>query len=170
MDGDTSGGISPISGIDKAFLRHWLVWMQNEGPDGCQPVPELVAINEQQPTAELRPPEDKQTDEDDLMPYEVLDQIERLAILDKLMPLEAFKYLQTKHPETSAQQLGVWTIRFFRLWCRNQWKRERYAPGFHLDDESLDPKTWCRFPILSGGYNYEIKKLEEHLKSLTQTA
>lgn len=45
------------------------------------------------------------------------------------------------------------------LWCRNQWKRERYAPSFHLDDENLDPKTWCRFPILSGGYVRELAEM-----------
>ena len=28
MDGDTSGGLSPIAGIDKAFLRTWLRWME----------------------------------------------------------------------------------------------------------------------------------------------
>ena len=27
MDGDTAGGISPIAGIDKAFLRRWLRWL-----------------------------------------------------------------------------------------------------------------------------------------------
>ena len=52
-------------------------------------------------------------------------------------------------------------IRFFRLWSRNQWKRERYAPSFHLDDENLDPKTWCRFPILSGGFEEELAALAE---------
>jgi len=146
MDGDTSGGISPIAGIDKAFLRKW-----------------LSAVNDQQPTAELRPPEDKQTDEDDLMPYEILDSIERLAIRDKMMPIEILENLKVEFSQFDQQQLGLWTIRFFRLWCRNQWKRERYAPSFHLDDENLDPKTWCRFPILSGGYQYEIEKLEKHL-------
>jgi NAD+ synthase (glutamine-hydrolysing) len=54
----------------------------------------------------------------------------------------------------------VWVRRFFTLWCQNQWKRERYAPSFHLDDESLDPRTWCRFPILSGGYVEELAALE----------
>ena len=34
MDGDTSGGLSPIAGIDKAYLRRWLVWMEQTGPDG----------------------------------------------------------------------------------------------------------------------------------------
>ena len=164
MDGDTSGGLSPVAGIDKAFLRKWLVWMEKSGPDGIGPIPELVSVNKQQPTAELRPPENKQTDEDDLMPYEILDSIERLAIRDKLVPIEVLKHLVVEFSQFDEQQLGAWTIRFFRLWCRNQWKRERYAPSFHLDDENLDPKTWCRFPILSGGYQYEIEQLEAYLK------
>jgi len=163
MDGDTSGGLSPIAGIDKAFLRHWLRWMELTGPEGLGPIPALKSVNEQQPTAELRPPEDKQTDEDDLMPYEVLDFVELLAIRDKMMPLHILRNLEAEFPQFDEAQLGQWTIRFFRLWCRNQWKRERYAPSFHLDDENLDPKTWCRFPILSGGFQYEIEKLERYL-------
>lgn len=55
----------------------------------------------------------------------------------------------------------IWIERFFNLWSRNQWKRERFAPSFHLDDESLDPKTWCRFPILSGGYAEELAEMKE---------
>ena len=167
MDGDTSGGLSPIAGIDKAFLRTWLVWMEKFGPDNVGPIPELISVNVQQPTAELRPPGDKQTDEDDLMPYEILDLIERLAIRDKMMPIEILENLKVEFSQFDQQQHGVWIIRFFRLWCRNQWKRERYAPSFHLDDENLDPKTWCRFPILSSGYEYEIKQLKTHLKSIS---
>lgn len=165
MDGDTSGGLSPVAGIDKAFLRKWLVWMEEVGPDGMSPVPELKSVNVQQPTAELRPASANQTDEDDLMPYEVLDRIERLAIRDKLMPVEVFQHLKVAYPDQADQALCTWTVRFFRLWCRNQWKRERYAPSFHLDDENLDPKTWCRFPILSGGFEYEIRQLEQLVKS-----
>jgi NAD+ synthase (glutamine-hydrolysing) len=30
-----------------------------------------------------------------------------------------------------------------------------------LDDENLDPKTWCRFPILSGGYRVELEELRK---------
>lgn len=161
MDGDTSGGLSPIAGIDKAFLRRWLRWMETSGPVGLGPLPALRLVNEQAPTAELRPPSAKQTDEDDLMPYEVLDRIERLAIRDKLMPLEVFQHLAADSWPYSLGDLCQWTIKFFRLWCRNQWKRERYAPSFHLDDANLDPKTWCRFPILSGGYEVEIGQLKK---------
>ena len=45
MDGDTSGGLSPIAGIDKAFLRHWLRWMERTGPAGGAPNPALAAVN-----------------------------------------------------------------------------------------------------------------------------
>ena len=166
MDGDTSGGLSPIAGIDKNFLRSWLRWMETTGPLGVGPIPELKSVNDQQPTAELRPPEQKQTDEDDLMPYEVLDQIEGLAIRDKLLPLEIYDHLKVGYPDESDAQLQQWIERFFRLWSRNQWKRERYAPSFHVDDKNLDPKSWCRFPILSGGYQLELQLLAEKLQSM----
>lgn len=167
MDGDTSGGLSPLAGIDKAWLRHWLKWMETKGPDGLYPIPALAAINQQAPTAELRPANRKQTDEDDLMPYDVLDAIERVAIRDKQGPLEAFELMRSQFPRHSVQQLGLWIERFFRLWSRNQWKRERYAPSFHLDDENLDPKTWCRFPILSGGFETELAELRKLIASRT---
>lgn len=159
MDGDTSGGIAPIAGIDKAFLRHWLRWLETTGPEGLGPIPALAAVNAQAPTAELRPPGSGQTDEGDLMPYDVLDAIERCAIRDKQMPVEVWQRMRVMFPRHDARQLAAWTQRFFTLWSRNQWKRERYAPSYHLDDENLDPKTWCRFPILSGGFARELREL-----------
>ncbi len=167
MDGDTSGGLSPIAGIDKAFLRHWLRWMESQGPQldsgTAAKVPALNYVNAQQPTAELRPATSQQTDEGDLMPYDLLDAVERLAIRDKLSPREVFYQLRVDFAQYGPEQLVQWIERFFRLWCRNQWKRERYAPSFHLDDENLDPKTWCRFPILSGGYDRELADLRQVL-------
>lgn len=166
MDGDTSGGLAPVTGIDKAFLRHWLRWMESAGPTGLRAYPELAPVNVQPPTAELRPQASKQTDEDDLMPYDVLDAIERSAIRDKRVPLECLWHLREAFPQHDLKQLGFWVRRFFTLWCRNQWKRERFAPSFHLDDENLDPKTWCRFPILSGGYERELADMEEWVKEV----
>ncbi|HWZ87513.1 MAG TPA: NAD(+) synthase [Polyangiaceae bacterium] len=163
MDGDTSGGLSPIAGIDKAFLRRWLVWLEQHGPLGLGPIPELASVNAQAPTAELRPPSATQTDEADLMPYEVLDAIERAAIRDKHSPREVLTLIVAEFSQFSREQLFLWLERFFRLWSRNQWKRERYAPSFHVDDESLDPKTWCRFPILSGGFTRELRELRAEL-------
>ncbi len=159
MDGDTCGGLSPIAGVDKAFLRQWLRWLETEGPVGMKPIPALHAINVQTPTAELRPKGSEQTDEGDLMPYPVLDVIERLAIGDKLPPADCLEILTSEFSEYDAETLRGWVKRFFQLWSRNQWKRERYAPSFHVDDKNLDPKTWCRFPILSGGFDRELSEL-----------
>ena len=86
------------------------------------------------------------------MPYPVLDVIERAAIRDKRGPADVFVIIQRDFPDYPAAQLFQWLTRFFQLWSRNQWKRERYAPSFHLDDQNLDPKTGCRWPILSGGF------------------
>jgi len=161
MDGDTSGGLAPIAGIDKAYLRRWLRWLETAGPAGLGPIPALAAVTAQAPTAELRPAGYGQTDEADLMPYDVLDAIERCAIRDKQMPLEVWERMRQQFPRHEARQLAIWTERFFTLWSRNQWKRERYAPSYHLDEENLDPKTWCRFPILSGGFARELAALRQ---------
>ncbi|MCK5522688.1 MAG: NAD(+) synthase [Thiomargarita sp.] len=159
MDGDTSGGLSPLAGIDKDFLRQWLRWLEHEGPVQFAPIPALALVNQQAPTAELRPKEMAQTDEADLMPYSLLNVIEKAAIHDRQTPNEIFCLLRIQFREYDEKQLLIWIERFFNLWTRNQWKRERFAPSFHLDDESLDPKTWCRFPILSGGYAEELAEL-----------
>lgn len=152
MDGDTCGSISPISGISKQFLRKWLAWLEVDGVTlnaGKFAIPELRFVTAQQPTAELRPSEQTQTDEKDLMPYDVLDMIEDLAIGQKIYPDDIIiKLVEAGH---SKEQATIWTEKFFRLWCRNQWKRERYAPGIHVDDKNLDPRSWCRFPILNNG-------------------
>ncbi|MCE9598316.1 MAG: NAD(+) synthase [Spirochaetia bacterium] len=154
MDGDTSGGIAPIAGIDKDYLRKWLRWMEKDGDAVGGKLASLSFINNQEPTAELRP---GQTDESDLMPYELLNQIEALAIRDKRSPLEIYRSLSGNWERLFLKKS---IARFFRLWAQNQWKRERMAPSFHLDDRNVDPRTWCRFPILSGGFAAELEELD----------
>ncbi|MCS7074119.1 MAG: NAD(+) synthase [Bacteroidia bacterium] len=151
MDGDTCGGLAPLGGIDKATLVQWLRWAETN-----LNLKELKYVNNLQPTAELRPPEESQTDEKDLMPYPILDKIEKCAIRDYKSPTEVF---ETLRGIVSDDLLKSYIRKFFRLWSINQWKRERYAPSFHLDDENLDPKTWCRFPILNSGYRQELEEL-----------
>jgi NAD+ synthase (glutamine-hydrolysing) len=163
MDGDTSGGLAPIAGANKTYLRHWLARLEREAIAGLGPLPVLSAVNGQAPTAELRPLETHQEDERDLMPYPILDAIERAAIRDRMSPVEVWRHLLTT-PEIGATlsptAAAGYVTRFFRLWSSSQWKRERLAPSFHLDDENLDPRTWCRFPILQGGYETELTELE----------
>jgi NAD+ synthase (glutamine-hydrolysing) len=150
MDGDTSGSISPIAGIDKCFLRTWLRWAEAK-------IPALHQVNSLEPSAELRPLASKQIDEEDLMPYPILNALERWAFFDRKSPAECLEVLYTSYEaQFSKEKLSEFAHRFFRLWARNQWKRERYAPGFHVDEYSLDPKSWLRFPILSAGLEKDL--------------
>ena len=154
MDGDTAGSISPIAGVDKDFVKKWLRWAETE-----LGYPALRHVNALQPSAELRPLADQQTDERDLMPYVLLNRIERLAFYNRLSPSQVLATLDTEETGFDHEQLKAFVRRFYRLWSRNQWKRERYAPSFHLDDYNVDPRSWLRFPILSGGFEEELAGL-----------
>ncbi|MFT4741578.1 MAG: NAD+ synthase (glutamine-hydrolyzing), partial [Marivirga sp.] len=148
MDGDTSGSIAPIAAIDKPFIIQWLKWAETVLGYGS-----LNYVNSLAPTAELRPSNQTQTDETDLMPYPTLLAIEQEAIQKHKSPVEVYKALFEKFDDKLLLKHHI--EKFFKLWTRNQWKRERLAPSFHLDDYNVDPKTWCRFPILSSGFTEE---------------
>ncbi len=144
MDGDTSGSISPIAGVDKHFIRNWLIWAEiNLGYKS------LKYVNNLEPTAELRPLDQKQEDEKDLMPYDILNEIERELIYHKNSVEDTIEKINNLFNTHKGQE---YVEKFTRLWTRNQWKRERYAPSFHLDDHNVDSRTWMRYPILSGGF------------------
>ena len=151
MDGDMSGSLAPIAGVDKPFILQWLQWAESSlGYSG------LAKVNALQPTAELRPVDRTQTDEKDLMPYKLLVAIERLAILHRQSPKEIYFNLKVEYPDLLKESIK----KFFKLWSANQWKRERLAPSFHLDDFNVDPRSWCRFPILSGSFEKELNELD----------
>lgn len=154
MDGDTSGVLAPIGGLSKTHVLAVNRFLLDKGislnrTSTVIKITGLKQIVSQKPTAELRPTE--QSDEHDLMPFEVLDTIRRLsqvayfdpkAILSRLLN-ERFKENYDK------DQLTKWCSRYFSLYTRNQWKRERLAVSLHLEQDSACPKTYRRFPVLN---------------------
>ncbi|MCS6896313.1 MAG: NAD(+) synthase [Bacteroidia bacterium] len=132
MDGDSSGGLAPIAGVAKADLREWALWAAETFN-----LPPLREIAQATPTAELRP--GGQADEEDLMPYPLLNTMEIHLVQKYLSPTS----LKMRFPE---QQDMV--EKFLRLFRISQWKRERTAPGFHVDGHDMDPRSAARFPIL----------------------
>lgn len=165
MDGDTAGGVSPIAGIGKSVVRRINLHLQNEGfafGDGlCFKLPEMSYITAQAPTAELRPG-GGQTDEGDLMPYTVLDFIRShfaagrqgcAEILRELKAAEEFKDIEP-------QQLAEYVKRYFLLHARSQWKRERFAVGFHMESDDCSPKGYWRFPIFANDLKVLTSELD----------
>lgn len=158
LDGDSSGGLAPLSGLSKVYIREYLRWVEK---NGC---PIMKLINNQQPTAELRPKKYNQTDEDDLMPYWLLDKIEGYLMKNRYSPVEIYKVINREFFDYDNNRLIKDITKFFKLLSMNQWKRERLAISFHMDDYNLDPKTWCRMPVLNSSYFDELRELQLFLK------
>ncbi len=161
MDGDTAGSVAPIAGLPKVYIREFLAWVAGAGDTIGDA---MYLIVKQQPTAELRPASYKQTDEDDLMPYWLLHKIETLVVKNRQTPVEVYQSLKVLIDDYDNNQLIKDITKFFKLFSINQWKRERYALSFHMDDHNLDPRTWCRTPILTGGYEEELEELATFIK------
>jgi len=152
MDGDTSGVLSPIGGISKSLVLKLNDYLCQTGlrVNGERiKIADLSAIVNQNPTAELRPTE--QRDEADLMPFEVLDAIRVLTQVYFYVKDELLIKLKTSdfNGVYSDAQLGGYIEKYFQLYQRNQWKRERLAVSFHIEHDSACPKTYRRFPVLS---------------------
>ena len=167
LDGDTSGGYNLVGGLSKELILRWLRWFADVGPEKYGKLKGLEYVNRLSPSAELRPLGTSQTDEKDLMPYEVLQDIEKLAVQLKASPLSIYQTLHKQYNYKSREQknlLKSWIKKFFQLWARNQWKRERLAPALHLEGYNVDPRSWMRFPILCAGFEEELEELEKFAK------
>lgn len=160
MDGDTAGVLAPISGISKTRILDLLRWMEGDG--SCmglhERIPELSFINNQRPTAELRPEE--QADEDDLMPFPIMDSIRQQAFMLRRRPRRILEELRQDF-NFEDEKLIEFINKFYTLFSRNQWKRDRSAPSFHIEMDSLDPKTYSRYPLLNGGWKRELEELNK---------
>ena len=159
MDGDTCGSLAPIGGVSKTFLIGWV--SDHAHRMGYRRI--IYNTLNLAPTAELKPIDQNQTDEDDLMPYPILEKFERLVAKHSKSPLEIYQIMHTKNKENNII-LRERIIKFFRLWIRSQWKREQSAPSFHLDDLSMDARSWFRYPLLCGGFEDELKQLENYME------
>ena len=166
MDGDTAGGLSPIAGIDKSTILKINRQIAEEGialfgaaSQARVRLEGMKYVVAQEPTAELRPG-GEQTDEKDLMPYPLLDEIRR-RLLTGLLPqeivaslvadLQAHAILQ-EYPHLqnlSAAEIERFVARFITLFQRSQWKRERFATGFHIQPDDVAPKAGCTVPNLA---------------------
>ncbi|MFM2485034.1 NAD(+) synthase [Celerinatantimonas yamalensis] len=172
MDGDTSGVLSVVSGLSKTRIRKINHWLEKQGlpVEGFHgfhrlTIPAMGQINVQQPTAELRPVE--QTDEEDLMPYIICDSIMDSYLIRQMWPKSILiDLLMQGHGQVySLEQLGQFIERWFRLFCRNPWKRYGTRAGFHVEQISLDPKTFHRFPLLNASFAEPLEQMWAYIRA-----
>ena len=164
MDGDTSGGLSPIADVPKSLVKLWLLWA-----DRFHDYKSLSLVIATPSTAELRPQEEEQTDEDDLMPFFVLDQLMHQFVQFGREPLDLFQVLWPSLQEHYGNQpikFYKHIEKFVRLICFAQWKRERFAISFRVTAFDLDPKTGYRFPPVQAPFREELAELKAYVEAM----
>lgn len=166
MDGDTSGGLSPLTDVPKSLIMVWLAWAQ-----AFHGLSSLVSVAKVPATAELRPADRHQTDEDDLMPFHVLDQLMFQFVQRGQEPLEMFRTLWPVVKDTYGGDpvaFAAHVKKFVRMFCAAQWKRERFAISFRVAAFDLDPKTGFRFPPVQAPFTAELADLDAYVAGLAK--
>ena len=152
--GDNEGGYSPINNIPKTLVSRLLEYIA--GRDGIRALEKVLKIP---PSAELAP---NQTDEGDLMPYRVLDDLLFLYAKKRLSLADCWRVACLRHPEFDREQMRVWTADFGRRFAFSQWKRDQHPVSMKVMDLDLDPKTGFRFPVTQS-IEYELDELKDAL-------
>lgn len=150
--GDNEGGYSPINNIPKTLISQLLEYVAQR--DGIRALEKILAIP---PSAELAP---NQTDEGDLMPYVVLDDLLYLYAKHRMSLADCWRVVCLRHPAHDPEQLRRWTAEFGRRFAFNQWKRDQHPVSMKVMDLDLDPKTGFRFPVTQS-ITYELDELAE---------
>ncbi|MCX8065889.1 MAG: NAD(+) synthase [Candidatus Hydrogenedentes bacterium] len=150
--GDNEGGFSPIANVPKTVVSALLEYLHKTR--GIKSLEKILSIP---PTAELAP---NQTDEEDLMPYRVLDDLIYLYAEMRLSLVDCWKVICYRFPEFDKEQLRKWTEKFARQLVGNQWKRDQHPVSLKVLEPDFDPKTGFRFPITQS-IEEEIVKLRE---------
>ncbi len=138
--GDNQGGYAPIANVPKTLVTTLLERIAAR--DELAALTEVLALP---PSAELAP---DQTDEADLMPYVVLDDLLLLFARKRLSLADCWRILVSRHPGYPPEQLRSWTAHFGKLLVANQWKREQSPIALKVLELDLDPKTGFRFPVM----------------------
>ncbi|WP_435006172.1 NAD(+) synthase [Tundrisphaera lichenicola] len=164
MDGDSSGGLAPIADVPKSLIKLYLDWASDF--HGLQSLQKIKAM---EASAELRPPGQEQTDEADLMPFPVLDQLMYAFVQLALDPLEILvRYwpAMKQHYGGDLARFAQDVKKFVRLLCFAQWKRERFAISFRVTAFDLDPKTGFRFPPVQAPFTEELAEMERFVQQV----
>ena len=156
INGDMSGGFSPIADVPKTKLFAFARWM-NENREEKNAIPEAIILKK--PGAELAI--DPKTGkpliaEDALMPYEFLDEIiwrveNKNEGYHELLETE---FVYEKHNTVSKEQKIEWLDKFFRRMSTALYKWSILPPSVIVESRSINKYDYKQ-PITSSRINYK---------------
>ena len=124
MYGDMCGGLAVISDVPKTLVYRLSRWINDDAVRRgvTPPIPEATLTKA--PSAELRP---NQTDQDSLPPYDVLDAILEMYVVDQKSPAEI----------RSAGFAAADVARVVKLIDGAEYKRRQAAPGLKVTTKAF---------------------------------
>ncbi|MBI4118220.1 MAG: NAD(+) synthase [Parcubacteria group bacterium] len=162
IGGDLSGGYSLIGNLPKTVVIELLRYMKESFG-----LVSLGALLETKASAELAP---NQFDEDDLMPFPVLDACFALFAGEKLSPKELYlvlrsmwsdEELEAMAPRYKEGMLKEWVKRFVKLFSQSIFKWVQAPQAVHLGTLDLDRERALQLPVV-----HSNEWLEESLKEI----
>jgi NAD+ synthase (glutamine-hydrolysing) len=116
--GDMSGGLSVLADVPKTMVYELARYLNREG----EVIPRAILVRP--PSAELRP---DQKDQDTLPPYEILDQIMNLYLVE-----------HSSYREIVAAGFDPATVKWvLQTIDRNEYKRRQAAPGLRITSKAF---------------------------------
>jgi len=141
IGGDMMGAYSLLGNVPKTVIIE-LVKYLNEEIFRSKALEALIASDA---SAEL---EEGQSDEQDLMPFPVLDACYALFVGEKMMPAEVSRVIAQMFPEHQKQQVAAWVARFTKLFRASIFKWVQAPESVHVGSLDLDRERALQLPVV----------------------
>ncbi|CAI2359539.1 unnamed protein product [Moneuplotes crassus] len=166
----SSADINPIGGINKSDLRSFIAYAKDHFEYSS-----LQDILEANPSAELRPIDDKtkdstQIDEEEMgMTYDELNQFGRLRKIHKCGPVSMFKELLLIWKHLTPEEVATKVKRFFFYYSVNRHKATTLTPAYHAEDYGTDDNRFDHRQFLyNTSWDYQFKRIDKLVKHYTE--
>lgn len=165
IGGDMMGAYSLIGNLPKTVVRELIAHIaKTADPKVAAPLARLLSIKA---SAELAA---NQSDEDDLMPFAVLDACYALFAGKRMMPHEVYRVLRTMwseeelramRPSYTTGTLRDWVRKFVLLFRRSIFKWVQTPETVHLGSLDLDRERALQLPVVQSVEWLALRELEQ---------
>ncbi len=156
IGGDNMGVQCVIGNVAKTTVIALLDWLATDSgwayvttrvPSAPkQPWHSLVELNGTRSSAELGV---DQFDEDELMPFPILDRCLDLFVSEKCSPVQMYETLCSEYPALLSSDIAHWVTRFITLFFRSVFKWVQAPIGIHVGSTDLDRERALQVPVIT---------------------
>lgn len=165
IGGDMMGAYSLIGNLPKTVVRELIAYIaKNSDPKVAEPLLRLLGTKA---SAELAA---NQSDEDDLMPFPVLDACYALFAGKRMMPAEVYRVVRTMWSDEELRSMrpsytpGIsreWVRKFVKLFRRSIFKWVQTPETVHLGSLDLDRERALQLPVVQSEEWLGLQELEQ---------